>query len=146
MKTRCPTAQEIEELVAFLPQLYAVGFSPIIRWHGGRKEGSEKFTWPWPEYEKRVTEFFHVASNECWFDRHYSPEHARKKLDSPNGVETATLAEIKTMLTFCVRGERFGDGFWGSMIDSGHIRRLLGRLIVLESANVQRPSPHRDDL
>lgn len=43
-------------------------------------------------------------------------------------VKRATLAEIKTLLTFCVRGERFSDGFWASMITEGHVRRLLERL------------------
>jgi hypothetical protein len=42
-------------------------------------------------------------------------------------------AEIKTMLTFCLRGERFADGHWGEMIEAGHIRRLLERLLVIRS-------------
>ena len=32
------------------------------------------------------------------------------------------------MLTYCVRGERFCDGFWGSAIESGKIRAILERL------------------
>ena len=43
-------------------------------------------------------------------------------------MRTASLAQIKTMLTFCVRGERFSDGHWGAMIAKVHIRRLLERL------------------
>lgn len=34
MSTRLPTPTEIRELVAFLPRLYAEGFTPI-RGHGG---------------------------------------------------------------------------------------------------------------
>ncbi|MFN8413162.1 MAG: DUF6508 domain-containing protein [Anaerolineales bacterium] len=37
------------------------------------------------------------------------------------------------MLTFCVRGERFSDGHWGAMIEEGYIRRLLERLIEINS-------------
>jgi hypothetical protein len=43
-------------------------------------------------------------------------------------VKAADLTKIKTMLTFCVRGERFSDGHWGAMIEGGDVRRLLERL------------------
>ena len=46
-------------------------------------------------------------------------------------IQRATLAEIKTMLTYCVRGERFGDGHWAAMLESGKIVALLNRLRVL---------------
>ena len=41
--------------------------------------------------------------------------------------------QIKTMLTYCVRGERFGDGHWAAMIEGGHVRRLLERLTEMRS-------------
>ena len=48
-------------------------------------------------------------------------------------VKTASLSEIKSMLTFCVRGERFSDGHWGEMIEKGYIRRVLERLNEIKS-------------
>ena len=48
-------------------------------------------------------------------------------------VKTASLSQIKTMLTFYVRGERFSDGHWGTMIETGYIRRLLERLNEIKS-------------
>jgi hypothetical protein len=50
-----------------------------------------------------------------------------------NSIETATLSQIRSMLTFCVRGERFSDGHWEQMIREGYIRRLLERLNVIKS-------------
>ena len=44
------------------------------------------------------------------------------------GIKRASLAEIKTMLTFCVQGERFSKGHWAVMIEKGYIRRVLERL------------------
>ena len=32
-----PTLQEIEALTAYLPRLYAEGFSPVKSWSGGEK-------------------------------------------------------------------------------------------------------------
>ena len=45
--------------------------------------------------------------------------------------KSASLAQIKTMLTFCVRGERFCDGHWGAMVSEGRIGAILHRLSKL---------------
>jgi hypothetical protein len=49
-------------------------------------------------------------------------------LRDENIVKTASLEQIQTMLTFCIRGERFSDGHWGEMIERGYVRQLLERL------------------
>ena len=122
-----PTHQQIEELTAFLPRIYAEGFSPVIRWYSGQqKDGT--FTLPYPDYAPLVKEFFSVAANECWRDYNYNPDQGYQMLKEEHLIKTASLSQIKTMLTFCVRGERFADGHWGEMIEKGHIRRLLERL------------------
>jgi len=128
MKTRLPTTKEIEELVSFLPRLYADGFTPIRRWGGGNKDEDGVVIMPWPEYDKVVEEFFRVASEECWRDYDYSPGDARRMIENDDFIKAADLTQIKTMLTYCVRGERFCDGHWGAVIQGGHIRRMLERL------------------
>jgi hypothetical protein len=128
-----PTLQEIEELTAFLPKLYADGFSPIERWAGGERQNNGSSTFPYPVYNKVVEEFFRVAARECWLDYEYNPEQAGKMLRDEKFINSASLSEIKTMLTFCVRGERFSDGHWGVMIEEGHIRRLLERIYEIKS-------------
>lgn len=87
----------------------------------------------WPEYTHVVNEFFQTASKECWYDYSYSAENAANMLEEKNGVETGDLNQIKTMLTFCVRGERFCDGHWSAMIEEGHIWRILERLSEMRS-------------
>jgi hypothetical protein len=52
-------------------------------------------------------------------------------------IKSAFLSQIKTMLTFCVRDERFSDGHWGEMIEQGYIRRLLERLIEIKSEQMK---------
>jgi hypothetical protein len=51
-------------------------------------------------------------------------------------VARATLVEVKTMLTYCVRGERFGDGFWAAMLEQRRVAALLRRLAVLRDSVV----------
>lgn len=131
-KTPLPTVQEIEQLTAFLPRLYAQGFSPVRSWGGGPMEDGT-LSLPYPDYDPLVEEFFRVAASECWLDRDYSPGLALQMLRDEKVVRAASLPEIKTMLTFCLRGERFSDGHWAEMIEAGHIRRLLERLLEIRS-------------
>ena len=52
-RTPQPTARDIENLLAFLPRLYAEGFTPIASWGGGEKEEDGAIVMPWPEYDGR---------------------------------------------------------------------------------------------
>ena len=132
-ESRLPTLQEIEELTAFLPRLYAEGFSPVVSWGGGEKRKDGSFTLPYPHYDSIVEEFFRLGSNGSWLDYEYNPEQAYQMLKDENLLKTASLSQIKTMLTFCMRGERFSDGHWAQMIEEGYIRRLLERLNQIKS-------------
>lgn len=131
-KTPLPSLQDIEELTAFLPRLYEKGFSSIDSWSGGEKLKDGSFSMPYPSYNSLVEEFFRLVSSR-WLDYEYDPEQAYQMLKDENRVKAASLTEIKSMLTFCVRGERFSDGHWGEMIETGYIRRILERLNEIKS-------------
>jgi hypothetical protein len=133
MKTPPPTTREIEQLVAFLPRLYADGSMPIQRWGGGEKNPNGAYVMPWPEYDEAVKEFFEAAGQRRWNDCDYVPIEAGRMLEDQALVRQASLDEIRTMLTYCVRGERFCDGHWGAMIAEGDVRRLLERLAELRA-------------
>ena len=133
-KSRLPTREEIETLSSYLPRLYAEGFSPIERWDGGEKLNDGSISMPYPKYDPLVDEFFGHVSSDGWLDYEYNPEQAYEMLKDENAVKAASLEQIQTMLTFCVRGERFSDGHWGHMIEQGYIRRLLERLNRIRSA------------
>jgi hypothetical protein len=129
---RQPSLQDIETLTAYLPRLYAPGFSPVVKWEGGKnKDGT--YTMPYPTYDPLVDEFFHSVSGGGWLDYNYNPEQAWKMIKDESLIRTASIVQIRSMLTFCVRGERFSDGHWEQMIQEGHIRRLLERLNVIKS-------------
>jgi hypothetical protein len=126
-KTPLPTLHDIEALTAYLPRLYAEGFSPVIKWEGGEKLKDGSYSIPYPSYNSLVEEFFRLVSGR-WLDYEYDPDKAYQMLKDENRVKVASLPEIKTLLTYCVRGERFSDGHWAAMIEKGYIRRLLERL------------------
>lgn len=129
--TSLPTRQDIGQLTAFLPRLYAEGFSPVICWEGGKQEDGS-FTLPYPKYDPLVEEFFQRIQGN-WIDYEYNPEQAYAMLKNEELVKTASLHQVKSMLTFCKRGERFSDGHWAEMIEKGYIRQLLERLNELKS-------------
>jgi hypothetical protein len=135
-KTSLPAIQEIEELIAFLPHLYAEGFSPIVKWEGGEKRKDGSFTVPYPNYNPVVEEFFQRIQGN-WIDYEYNPEQAYEMLKDENLVKTASMHQVKSMLTFCKRGERFSDGHWADMIEKGYIRRLLERLNEIKSEEMK---------
>jgi uncharacterized protein DUF6508 len=136
-RNQLPTLQEIETLTAFLPRLYSEGFAPIQNWSGGEKQKDGSISFPYPSYNPVVEEFFRLVSSEGWLDHEYNPEQAYQMLKDENGIKTASLSQIKTMLTFCVRGERFSDGHWAQMIEEGYIRRLLERLNEIKSEQMK---------
>ena len=136
MKSRLPTDQEIAELLNFRSRLSGDGFKPVKSLHGGPSADGKTITIPWPDYQEVVEEFFEAASRECWCDFEFVPVDAGRMLADHSFVNSADLAHIKTMLTYCVQGERFGAGYWGKMIEEGHIERLLRRLAGILDGNV----------
>ncbi len=124
---RLPTLQEIETLTAYLPRLYAEDFSPVKKWNGG-KQADGTFTMPYPDYDPLVEEFYRTISTGGWLDTGYNPDQAYQMIQNEDLIKNASLPQVRAMLTFCVRGERFSDGHWAEMIEKGYIRRLLERL------------------
>ena len=88
----------------------------------------ETLHFPYPRYHPDVTAFIKVASKPVWCDYDYIPLEAYGMLSDPERVANANLMQVKTMLTYIVRGERFSDGHWAAMIEHGYLCRLLKRL------------------
>jgi hypothetical protein len=124
-----PTREDIEELTAFLPLLYAPGFQAAQKWHGGKPDERGVIHMPYPEYHPTVEAFIHQLRKPCWQDYGYKPEEAAAMLDR---IESLSLVEIRSLLTYCLRGERFSDGHWEYMIEQGYVRRILERLLLFQ--------------
>ena len=125
------TVKRIDELLHFLPLFEASGTQFVQRWAGGGTTEEGAITMPFPIYTEDVGKFFRLAGQPCWSDYGYNPRKASEMLDDLEFIERATLDEVKTMLTYCVRGERFSDGLWEAALKSGRITALLRRLVVL---------------
>ena len=132
MNERQPTSEDIHELLAFLPRLYGEGAPPPARWPESKEDEDGVLVLVGPEYNETVTAFMDtIANSGCWMVS-YDPEEATTMLQNEAAVSGASLAEVRRMLTAVVRGERFSDGWWASVIESGAVRRLLERLTEIE--------------
>lgn len=120
--------EDIKALIDFLPVFTGEGFDPVIRWGGGELLPDGARTFPWPVYHEAVESFFRLAGKEAWCDFEYAAKNLPALLQEPGYIEGCSLEEIKTVLTFCVRGERFCDGHWGGVIREGLVQRVLERL------------------
>jgi hypothetical protein len=125
------TPERIDELLAYLPVLESPGRPFIEKWEGGEKQKDGTLVMSFPAYSADVEEFFRKASQPWWCDYAYKPEEAGRMLQDGVLVRNATLDHVKTMLTYCVRGERFCSGFWEGILASGQVQDLLRRLKVL---------------
>ena len=55
----------------------------------------------------------------------------------PGKIENSSMNEIKTIITWCVRVERFAEGHWVGVIEEDIIKRVLKRLNnILENDGV----------
>ena len=102
-------------------------------WKGGEENESGALVFPFPSYPDAVLAFFREAGRPWWSDYRYEPREARRMIDEEGFIARADLDQVKTMLTFCVRGERFCDGLWEALIEEGTIRALLERLRALRA-------------
>lgn len=125
------TRKQVDALLRFLPLFQRPGRAFLDRWGGGGRDSDDDATMPYPVYAADVVAFFESAGQDCWSDGAYEPEAAAAMLADDARIESATMAQIRTMLTYCVRGERFSDGHWDDVLRSGRIVALLKRLQAL---------------
>jgi hypothetical protein len=126
--------EKIEELLRFLPLFDVPGRDFVVDWRGDETRPDGSITLPYPVYAQDVEAFYRLAGQSCWSDTAYVPEQARRMLEDEAAIRRATLDQIRTMLTYCVRGERFCDGHWAAMLESGRVVAILRRLQVLRGS------------
>jgi hypothetical protein len=124
--------RRMDELLAFLPQLEVPGRAFVERWEGGERSAADGvMTARYPGYAADVEAFFRCASRSCWNDSGYDPVEAGAVIRDDGRIARATLDEIRTLLTLCVRSERFCDGAWDEALGTGRVQAVLRRLAVL---------------
>jgi hypothetical protein len=126
------TRERVKELLRFLRRFERPGRKYVKAWAGGKETAEGALTVPHPVYEDDVLAFFRLAGQPWWSDFSYEPREAYLMLQDDEFIGRCSLDDIRTMLTYCVRGERFCDGHWQNVLRSGRVVALLRRLAALE--------------
>ncbi|KQQ53578.1 hypothetical protein ASF84_17325 [Pseudomonas sp. Leaf127] len=118
-----PRPEDIDELLYYLPRLYPQGVAIKTSFFTDNTQ--------WPRYVEVVEAFYKAAGQTCWTDLTYDIQRSGERIVDRDYVAAASLDELKSLLTWCVRGERFSDGHHGWVIEQGYVLGLLQRLAVL---------------
>jgi hypothetical protein len=137
------TRERIDELLAFLPVFEAPGFEPFQGTGGGEELPDGSMTFAYPLYAEEVSAFYRAAGQACWCDTGYQPRAAHALLQDDARLGACGLDDIRSLLTYCVRGERFCDGHLGHLIRTGRVAALLRRLAELRSTLRSGTGPAR---
>ncbi len=121
------TGEDVDALLEFLPRFEQPG-RKFARWGDVEKNADGSIGLPFPTYDDDVEEFFGLLGRRGWIDYDYKPEEAGRMLADEDFIRRASLEQVKTMLTYCLRGERFCDGHRESLLTGGQIVALLRRL------------------
>ena len=130
-ETRAPTLEEVAELVAFLPGFESRA-EPFATWEGGPLDRERKIlTMPYPDYASDVDAFFQLVPKPQWVCYDYVNDRTHDLVNDVEKIKSASLEEIKAILTWCWRGERFCDGHMESVLNAGIVQAALWRLAEL---------------
>jgi hypothetical protein len=128
------TPSKIDELVRFLPAFEMPGREFIMRWEGGDPQADGSVSMPYPVYTADVNLVFYYVSQPCWCDFDYTLKRSDVLLDDDAFIARSSIVEIRTLLTYCARGERFCAGFWGGVLKRGRVQAVLRRLMELRDS------------
>ena len=125
MKNSLPTKKDIKELTDFIPLIY----DENITLYKANPDG-DMLNGGYYIYHPYLYTFFELASQPCWQDYDYVDNFSEEMIEY-NKIEQASMDQIKTILTWCVRIERFNEGHWISVIENKVAKRVLERLLSI---------------
>ena len=122
------TKKDIKELTDFLPLLY----DKNIKLSKSPGRGKTDLVSGFYVYHPTVNTFFELASQEHWKDYKYVDNFSEEMI-KPGKIEEASINQLKTIITWCDRVERFVEGHWEYVIKDDIIKRVLLRLETMEN-------------
>lgn len=85
------------------------------------------------QYRKDVREFFILLQDSEWDYLDYLSPEIRDFIKHPQKIQFANLKQIKGILTYCRKGERYVEGHRNVMLKRGVVQEALKRLKNLNS-------------
>ena len=120
------TDERVEELLAFLPMLEDPQTPVVLEWKGMGFDDTKEF--PYSIYSIEIKEFFRIAAQPWWSDPDYLSYSPSDMIKDDAAIASANLDQLKAMLSWCVRDERFCSGHWEAVVRLGKVAAVLRRL------------------
>lgn len=126
-------------LAAFLPRISREDFRAGVP-AGGERMANGVITMPHIAYGEVAREFEKVAYEHGWiysFDyiTWAQTEEGKRLLEDPSAIDVANFDQLRKLLTWYIRAERFCDGALFQAFEKGQILRIVQRATVLLEAN-----------
>lgn len=104
------------------------------RYIGGGTEEDGTIRLSHPTTGARIYAFVDECAKRGWsfpFDWSTFAPRAEALIERKDGIETASLDDLRRLLTVIIRQDRFGPGVIENMAESGVFLRILERMAVL---------------
>lgn len=127
----------LQAIAAFIPIFEAPGFQFAHNDSPLRQTGEKAFEMVGYHYDPQVYEFWEAAEQSGWL-QHFDwmawseTDEALALEDRPGAVEQASPEQLSRLMTKFSRAERFEDGAWLALWESGLLMRILRRAKDLE--------------
>lgn len=92
----------------------------------------------WSEIDPAVGEFFSESARLLGQVKDYLNFPVNEWLAQPHFLERVELPQLRIVLTWMARGERFCDGFWAVELANGNIKSVLLRMKVISERSEGR--------
>ena len=125
---------KVKELLKFLPK-FNKSDKFIKSIAGGNKNEEGVIIMPMPIYTDDVQSFFSLLDDKFWIDYEYPSNVSEENLYDDSFIKNASFEQIKSLLTFINRSERFCNGCWYGYLRNGRITLILNRLKTLANDN-----------
>ena len=91
----------------------------------GIKWSDNEGEFAYPNYTNEVLSFINILSVKFWEDTNYTQKPVTDWLQNPMKLETLSIDELKSVITYILRQERFCEGFWLSTFEKGYFKFIL---------------------
>lgn len=123
-----PTPEQIDAVLEYLPIFQREDFLPVVA-NAWSPDGPVFFGF---EYWARELSEFQMALYDNGFITSFNwpdwQEEARRLYEHPELIKLIDLETIRQLFIVHVRKERFCEGHFSSVVESGHVLLLLERL------------------
>ena len=117
-----PSQESVAELLPYLEIFYPKG--KVI------DHVKHQDQWTCPTYRDDVDQFFRLVGNK-WITRHGIMEKGNDLFLNKEKIRNATWNDLKSLLTYCIRMNRFSDSAFDDAISQGIIQLVLLRMKAL---------------